>query len=49
MPQEYIKDWMFLTASAFKILSPVMGQVPLFANVAAKTLLLSQVISKDAS
>jgi hypothetical protein len=32
IPQLYIKDRTLVTASGFKIRSPVMGQVPLLAK-----------------
>jgi hypothetical protein len=38
-----------VTASCFRILSPVIGQVPLLASVAANTELLSQFISSEES
>ena len=49
IPHEYIRDLTFVTASAFRIFSPVIGQVPLFASVAAMTELLWQFISREFS
>jgi hypothetical protein len=49
MPHEYMSERTLVTASGLRILSPVMGQVPLLASVAASTELLSQLISSEDS
>lgn len=49
MPQECIRLRVFLTASALRTSSPVMGQIPPLAKVAAITLPDSQVTSREQS
>lgn len=49
MPQECIRLRVFLTASGLSTRSPVIGQVPPFAKVAAMTLALSLVTSMEHS
>lgn len=49
MPQECIKLRVFRTASGLRTLSPVMGQKPPLARVAAITLADSQVTSMEHS
>ena len=49
MPQEYIRDNVFLTASPAKTFSPVMGHIPPLANVAAITLADSAFTSTEQS
>lgn len=49
MPQECIKLSVFRTASGLRTLSPVIGQKPPLANVAAITLADSQVTSMEHS
>lgn len=49
MPQECIKLSVFRTASGLSTLSPVIGQKPPFARVAAITLADSQVTSMEHS
>lgn len=45
MPQEYIKESVFRTASPVSTCSPVIGHTPPLASVAAMTLADSHVIS----
>lgn len=49
MPQECMRLRVFRTASALSTLSPVMGQMPPLARVAAMTLPDSQVTSTEHS
>lgn len=49
MPQECIRLSVFLTASGLSTRSPVMGQRPPLARVAAMTLALSHVTSMEHS
>lgn len=49
MPQEYIRLKVFLTASGLSTRSPVIGQKPPLASVAAMTLALSHVTSMEHS
>lgn len=49
MPQECIRLNVFLTASGVSTRSPVIGQMPPLARVAAMTLALSQVTSMEQS
>lgn len=49
MPQECIRLSVFLTASGLSTRSPVIGQMPPLARVAAMTLALSQVTSMEHS
>lgn len=49
MPQECIRLRVFLTASGLSTRSPVIGQIPPLARVAAMTLALSQVTSIEHS
>ena len=47
MPQEYMSESVFLTASPARTRSPVMGQMPPLARVAAITAPLSAVHSTE--
>ena len=49
IPQEYMRLSVFLTASALSTSSPVIGQIPPLANVAAMTLPDSHVTSIEHS
>ncbi len=49
MPQECIRLNVFLTASGLSTRSPVIGQMPPLARLAAMTLALSQVTSMEHS